>query len=457
MLLAVLPLATAQPLTKAFEPASMRIVLWWLLTLTGAVALLGLRTRNHFYTLVAFSGVALAVAYQVAGYLPSISTYPLSLGWSEASRYYNASLFFARRMYGEAVPCRSSTQAATCCRRCPSSSGTCRCGSTGCGRCCCGSSSRWGRPSRWRAGCGPDNRLGRPVLIGFCYLFLMQGPVYYHLLLSAWIVLIGASAQRPRRTILVVILASAWAGISRVQLVSGPCDFGDRALPARAAGAAGRRGLLTYFGWPLAYAVAGGAALPLRPTAPMRRALRQSRCGVRFVLHVGPALVPPAPQRHVSAWSPAGDPACLRRASSWSSCGRVTIARGLHPVRWLGLAGALAVLFAGGLVVSAKIGGGGNLHNLDAYLVLLLGDRRLRGLRIASRTTTRRPTARWRPPPWLFGAGLLVPVAPCRCCRGCLAGSGSGACTIDRASIRDTVDEGARARARRSCSSASAI
>jgi hypothetical protein len=36
------------------------------------------------------------------------------------------------------------------------------------------------------------------------------------------------------------------------------------------------------------------------------------------------------------------------------------------------LATALALLFTGGLLVSLKIGGGSNLHNLDAYLVLLL-------------------------------------------------------------------------------------
>jgi hypothetical protein len=41
-------------------------------------------------------------------------------------------------------------------------------------------------------------------------------------------------------------------------------------------------------------------------------------------------------------------------------------------VRQLGLAGMTLVLFAGGLVVSTKIGGGSNLHNLDAYLVLLM-------------------------------------------------------------------------------------
>jgi hypothetical protein len=44
----------------------------------------------------------------------------------------------------------------------------------------------------------------------------------------------------------------------------------------------------------------------------------------------------------------------------------------VHPIRWLGVAGAMGVFFAGGLIVSAKIGGGSNLHNMDGYLALLL-------------------------------------------------------------------------------------
>jgi hypothetical protein len=45
--------------------------------------------------------------------------------------------------------------------------------------------------------------------------------------------------------------------------------------------------------------------------------------------------------------------------------------RGLHPVRKLGIVAILLVLFSGGVIVSTKIGGGSNLHNLDAYLVVL--------------------------------------------------------------------------------------
>jgi len=46
--------------------------------------------------------------------------------------------------------------------------------------------------------------------------------------------------------------------------------------------------------------------------------------------------------------------------------------RQYHIIRLVGLAGILFVLFIGGVVVSVKIGGGSNLHNLDAYLILLL-------------------------------------------------------------------------------------
>jgi hypothetical protein len=42
--------------------------------------------------------------YIVVSLLPEISTYPLTLGWSETSRYYNASLFFSQRIYGISTP-----------------------------------------------------------------------------------------------------------------------------------------------------------------------------------------------------------------------------------------------------------------------------------------------------------------------------------------------------------------
>jgi hypothetical protein len=43
-----------------------------------------------------------------------------------------------------------------------------------------------------------------------------------------------------------------------------------------------------------------------------------------------------------------------------------------HPARLIGHAAILLALYVSGLVVSIKIGGGSNLHNLDAFWVLLL-------------------------------------------------------------------------------------
>ena len=42
-----------------------------------------------------FSALSMAVVYHLGTYFPSVSNYPFSLGWSEASDYYLASTFFA--------------------------------------------------------------------------------------------------------------------------------------------------------------------------------------------------------------------------------------------------------------------------------------------------------------------------------------------------------------------------
>ena len=59
-------------------------------------------------------------------------------------------------------------------------------------------------------------------------------------------------------------------------------------------------------------------------------------------------------------------PVFLLMFNHWRS-GKASMA----PLRQLGVVVIALVLFGGGLVVSTKIGGGSNLHNLDAYLVVL--------------------------------------------------------------------------------------
>ena len=53
-------------------------------------------------------------------------------------------------------------------------------------------------------------------------LFLLQGPVYYHLLVCVILVLLGYNRRRFWQTMIVVALASVWAGISRVNWIPVP-------------------------------------------------------------------------------------------------------------------------------------------------------------------------------------------------------------------------------------------
>jgi len=92
----------------------------------------------------------------------------------------------------------------------------------------------------------------------------------------------------------------------------------------------------------------------------------------------------------------------------------IQMARGkfsrLHPLRWAALLAMLLVLFLGGLIVSVKIGGGGDLHNMDAFLVLLA--------LIATAFFTEHvagedePNPAWGQIPWpVIVAVLLVPLS----------------------------------------------
>ncbi len=409
LLLPVLPLMTARLAMKAFEPLSMRIVLWWVLALLGAVALLGLRKGDRFLLLVAFSGVALAVVHQLAGYLPAVSTYPLSLGWSETSRYYNASLFFAPRLYGQPVPLPVLHPSRYLMQSVPFLFGDLPLWAHRAWQVILWIGVTFGTSMALARKARLENRLERAVLIGVGYLFLMQGPVYYHLLPCALIVLVGASKDRPWRTLLAVLLASAWAGISRVNWYPVPALVAISLYLLEQPLMATRRRVLTYLGWPVAYAVGGAltaiaanrayAAVSGNPVAEFASSFSSDLLWYR--------LFP-------SATYPLGVLPAILLASAIPLLLIVLWARNrpraLHPIRWAGLAGGLAVLFAGGLIVSAKIGGGGNLHNLDAYLVLLLFvDVYLIFGTVA--TETAEPSARWRPSMAMLGAGVLVPVA----------------------------------------------
>jgi hypothetical protein len=180
--------------------------------------------------------------------------------------------------------------------------------------------------------------------------------------------------RHPWRSLLAVVTASLWAGVSRVNWFPVPAmiavaiyllevPFGERGSSRR---------IMHYLSTPVLWVVAGlasaliaqAAYIPLSGNADNAEAFASSFSSdllwnrlwpnESYSLGVLPAiLIVSGPLLLV---------VILAAARRWNA---------LHPLRWLGLFSMILVLFAGSLVVSTKIGGGGDLHNMDAYAVLL--------------------------------------------------------------------------------------
>ncbi len=247
-----------------FADYILRVWLLWLAAGVGALFLFSWRKpASYFWALMAV-GVVFGVGLKALSYLPEVTSNPFTLSWSEASRFYYASLPFARKLYGFPLPLSAL------------------------------------HPSRylllglpfliphvsilvlrlWQvllwlvlsllSGYALARRLrvGRGVtlvLAGWAGLYLLQGPVYYHLLISVILVLWGFDRQRPWKTLIFVLLASAWAGISRVNWFPVPA-FLAAALyilekPVGEEGS-GWRGWARYI-WPIAVWGAAGLVTAL--------------------------------------------------------------------------------------------------------------------------------------------------------------------------------------------------
>ncbi len=339
------------------------------LALAGLAALLLAASgdsRSPFANFALFLLVS-GVTYRVLGFLPEVSAGPFSLGWSEGSRFYNASAFLSRALYGQNLPLPVLHPTRYLLQAVPFALGIRSIlahriwqvllwlGLTA-----------WGAyllARRFRA----TLPIAFGWLMAFFFLYFFQGAVYYHLMVCVILVLLGYHKDKPWRTLLFVLLASLWAGISRVNWIPVPALLAvslhlmDRPFPTRK--------WLSYFLSPalwtlLGVAVAFGArqayiAISGEPPALFDSAFSSALLLNRlfpnstFFLGILPAIL--------LAMLPLGLLCLLKLRSG-------TLSR-VHWLRWLGLAGILAVFLGGGILVSLKIGGGGDLHNLDAFLV----------------------------------------------------------------------------------------
>jgi hypothetical protein len=340
------------------------VFLWASLLQTFGLKLL---IKYKWYSIFAAMLLLQGLIYQMYGRLAVITDYPFSMGYSEASRHYYASLFYAKFLYDVQLPYPFL------------------------------------HPSRYLLMSLPFLVDGLPLwfhrmwqsllwlgltfasavlltrrmrltgwfyflIIVWTFLYFLQGAVYYHLQVCIILILIGVSVRHPWRSLLFVFLASIWAGISRVNWFPVPAMLGIAIYvletPFVGKGARywlypfllGLVGLCTALISQVVYInISGNAdarAFGSSFTSDLLWARLLPNSTFSFGILLG-ILIVTAP---------------LGIAFHQMIRGRL---ENLHPMRWFALFSLLLVLFLGGIVVSTKIGGGGDLHNMDAFLVML--------------------------------------------------------------------------------------
>ncbi len=325
--------------------------------------------KQNKLTTSLFFLVLFASIFQVNNLLKGISDYPFSMEWSETSRFYYASLPFSESLYGTQLP--------------------------------------WAfmHPSRylmlsmaflfnsaslifhriWQAGLSvampfiaaflaarrtkSKNIFKVALLTGWGFLFLNHGPVYYHLLVSAVIVLVGMRTDKPRASLVWVMVASAWAGISRINWFPLPGILAAiiylLEIPWN-----NEKGIMWNLRWP------GGFALMGLATSVLAQLAYVPLSGNSGLKEFGSAFFSDLlwyrlwPNVNFQAGIVPGIVAIT--ILPLAVIGLYLFRRELHPIQRFLLSSALSVFFFGGLVVSVKIGGGSNLHNMDAFLLLVL-------------------------------------------------------------------------------------
>lgn len=395
LVLAPLP----EPLGGLLQGIWWRAAIFWLAALAGAA--LVSKTFPGAAWPVLFAGVCVVYGclHQAAAFIPDVSSNPFSLGWSEASRYYYASLFFAERIYGMSIPPSVLHPSRYLMQAIPFLADGLplwfhRLWQVGLWL-ACNALAAWLLIRRTAAG----GRTSRLLLAAWAFLFLFQGPIWYHLVVIPAFLFWAVDPQDTRRTLLAVIAASAWAGVSRVNWIPFPAALA--ALLYLLEVPDHRKNLLRYLAPPLAWGLAGVVAglaaqsayvfLSGNPADQFGSSFTSDLLWYRllpsatFPLGVLPGIIlVTLPAAILAGW------AVRRNELSISA------------LRWLGIAAILAVFLAGGLVVSVKIGGGSNLHNMDGYLVLLLT--------LVACLAFRAPEFPSRVPAGLLIAAVLVPV-----------------------------------------------
>jgi len=313
-----------------------------------------------------FSLLVLTALYNLASYLFMLAPTPYSVGWSEATRYYHASLLLSSRYYGMSLPpfyqdlSRYVVEVIPLLLPHPSLV----------------LERIWEYSLRFlmpamtvalilrRLASAKHNRILYVALFLWGTLFILQGPVYFYLLPAAIPVLAFYHPDKPIQSILAILVASLWAGISRINWLPIPAML---AIALYLLEVPVDRPLFRYLAPPMLYAIIGiSVAYAARLWYADISHVSSAMFNASFIQELlWYRLFPSA----LNSWGilPSALFMSAPLAAFFFSHLR---AKHWHWSRLLGLISILLLLFIGGIIVSAKIGGGNNLHNLDGFSVL---------------------------------------------------------------------------------------
>jgi hypothetical protein len=346
-----------------------RLLIFWFLSLLGAAGLSLSKVQLSFVGAWVVTVLLQAILHRIAMELPEITNFPFSLGWSETTRFYLASLFVSEEVYGRelAWPIINPSlhillippywfdaplwfhrfwQIAV--------------------RYILLGLTAWALVKRFP-------QLKRSIQFLFwcwAFLYLFQGPLYFQLALATLIVVWGYRARQPLWSWLVILVASAWSGLSRINWFPVPASIAAMLYLLEVPYERGK--FWKYVFTPAVWIVVGTA------TAALAQRI--------YILISG---VPDTSAFYTSLESDILWYRLLPNETYWLGVlpGILLVSLPLvlvmihvlrerwadwHPTRLFFISLGLLVYFLAGLIVSAKIGGGGDLHNMDAYMVSLM-------------------------------------------------------------------------------------
>jgi hypothetical protein len=347
----------------------IRVLVFWFFSLIGMWGIKLFHKETPWFLALIATVLCQTTLHLLLLYWPRITDYPFALGWSETSRFYYTSLFLSKKVYGQEYPWPILHPTLHLLLTPPYFF----------------DAPLWVHRA-WRIAMGyllvgavvPAllTRLSIPGhatrwLVGFwMLLFLFVGPIYFHLAIPVIIVLLGFSSQDDRRTWVVVLLASIWCGWSRVNWYPMPGMIAAvlylMEVPYQGKNVGG------YLLKPALWFVIGTltAFLSQRIYIALSGVPDSSVFYTSFTSDLLWYRLFPNPSFFLGILSGA----LIASVPLWIAMFIVIRSRlrDWHPLRLVLIFAALLVLFLGGLIVSLKIGGGANVHNMDAYFSLLL-------------------------------------------------------------------------------------